>query len=232
MNSRLRLQVERATRVAAFSHEHPSTVPGYQAAVRRLDALLVDARDELARETGSRLDRRGAVADRRALETQLVADLRFLAGLARVLKIDSAGTPYRVRFPGPRQNQLQFLASARVAIAKAMGEEGRLRGAGLAEGFLASLSTRLDEYEAFVRQREEAQRQQMSATWGLRTLGQELAAMVTQLDTFNRHRFLGDPAARQVWRTVRRLPGGSQGAAPALDDPAATLVLPPGQPRS
>ena len=235
MEARTKLQVERAARVIGFSREHPSEVPGYQAAVLKLDERLTRTRKMADQQIGSGLQGKGALADRAILARQIVADLQLLAGIARAAGVESAGTPKRIRYPGPRRNQVLFLSGARVAVAETEGELERLIAFGLPAEHLTTLRSRLDQFGEYLAKRDETARARIEARAEMRSLSREMRILVEQLDALNRHRFLGDTAMLAVWRSTRRLrapvPVAKSNGEPAqLRGSTEAMMLPPGQP--
>lgn len=235
MEARTKLQVERVARVIGFSREHPSDLPGYQAAVSNLEERLARTRKMADQQVGSGLEGKGAIADRAALARLIVADLQLLAGIARSAGLESAGTPMRISYPGPRRNQVQFLSGARVAVAETEKELERLVSFGLPADHLTTLSKRLDEFQVLLERRDEKLRARIGARGELRTLSKEMQLLVEQLHTLNRYRFLGDASTLAVWRSTRKLRIGN-GSATANGEPAQLdagsnpIMLPPGQP--
>jgi len=235
MEARTKLQVERAARVIGFSREHPSDLPGYQAAVSHLEERLTSARKMADQQVGSGLEGKGAIADRATLARQIVADLQLLAGIARAAGLESAGTPKRITFPGPSRNQVQFLSGARVAVAETAKELERLISFGLPADHLTTLTSRLDEFQALLERRDEKARARIIARTELKTLSKEMGLLVQQLNTLNRYRFLGDAATLAAWRSTRKLRVGN-GSATSNGEPAQLeagsnpIMLPPGQP--
>jgi len=234
MDTRMRLQMERAQRVVGFSREHPSELPGYLAAVSRLEDRLARTREMADQETTGRLAGRATIAERTALGQKIVADLQLLAGIARTAGVEAVGTELRIRFPGPQRNQVQFLSGARVALATARRHQELLTGLGLPENHLATLGGRLGAYEALLEQREEAVRSRMGARSQFGALAREMRVLVEQLHAINRHRFQADAGAYTVWRSTRDLRVGSrkagEAAPTALIGAATPIALPPGQP--
>ncbi len=233
MEARTKLQVERAARVIGFSREHPSDVPGYQAAVSKLEERLTHTRKMAQQQIGSGLEGKGALADRNTLARLIVAGLQLLAGIARAAGVESAGTPKRIKYPGPRRNQVQFLSGARVAVEATEGELERLIAFGLPADHLTTLRQRLDQFGEFLAKRDETARARIAARAEMRTLTREMRALVEQLDALNRHRFLGATATMAVWRSTRRLrapiPAPSSSSEPAqLATGTAAVMLPPG----
>lgn len=238
MDTRTRMHLERAQRVADFSREHQWDEPGYQAAFSRLEERLIHALSIAGQEIGGRRARQAAVAKRVALRALIASDLQLIAGIARTAGQESVGVPIILRTPGPRQNQLAFLTGARKAVEFAALEAELLRKYGLPEGLLEKVGARLDEFAALLQERDEAGRGHVFARANLRAVVKDVKVVVDQLHTINRHRFRTDSAARTAWDSSRalRLPSRTPTAAsetsPAaapLGAGAATLALPPGE---
>lgn len=232
MYAKMRYQMERAKRVIGFSREHPSDLPGYGSAVDRLEERYAEAQQMADRETTGQLDSRGAIAERNALAVQIVADLRLLAGIARSAGVTSAGTPLRIRFPGPKRNLVQFVSGARVAVAQASAEASRLAEFGVTTDQLTATSDRIDAYEALLERRNEALRVRMGAHRQLSILAREMRLLVEQIGTINQHRFLGDAAMLDLWRATRHLPvrstKGAEASVPLVGSGNTQIALPPG----
>lgn len=240
MDTRIRMHLERAQRVADFSREHPWDVPGYEAASQRLEERLTRALALVGQEFTGRRTRQAAVAKRLALRAQIASDLQLIAGIARTAGKESVGAPIVLRFPGPRQNQLAFLTGARQAVEAAGREAELLTRYGLPEGLLTTVSTRLDEFARLMQERDEASRGHVFARADLRAMVKDVKVVVDQLHTLNRHRFRTDGAARAAWDSSRalRVPTRAAGSAPIAElstgaDPLgaghSALALPPGE---
>ncbi len=226
MNIRMRKQMEMATRVLVYSREHPSDVAGYQAAVTRLTERLAQADAAGQQQVAQQLLSKGAIAERSELREDISADLRLIAAIATTAGIESVGTPWVIQYPGPRQNNLQFLSGGRVALAHAREQEELLLKYGLASGHLDTLATRLDAFEALVVRRVAATEARVASTGALRDLRRDLLAIVDQLGAINQHRFQGDEQALSAWLYARH-PGLALKKV-ARNAPAEPLSLPPG----
>jgi hypothetical protein len=230
MDTLMRKHLERALRVADFTRQHPSELPGYQDALARLEDRLAQISVVLQEEIGSRRGVKAAIAERLELRAQLAAELQMVAGIARTAGRESVGTPIVLRYPGPQRNQVQFLNGARQVVARAAAEEELLTRFGLPAGHLTSMASGLDTFAALLRQRDEASRGHVGARARLHALARELKAVVDQMDSINRFRFRKEPAMLAMWRTTRDLRVGTRkaaGATPAAEQP---LALPPATP--
>jgi len=228
MDARIRRQLERATRVAEFSREHPSDAPGYQAALTQLDARLSQATTVAQQFAGSGLARKAAIAARQSLRRTITAGLQLLAGLARTAGAESIGAPIVIRFPGPKQNQHEFLNGARLAVETARGQQELLVKYGLPEEHLDQVSRDLDEFAGLLAKRNEAGRSKVSARAALRQVAGEILVVIRQLHVINRFRYREDPAALAAWTTSADIGVGPRRKAeiPAGEAP---LALPAGE---
>jgi len=227
MDTRIRKHLERARRVAEFSRQYPSTLPGYAPAVAKLEERLTRATVVAEQETGNRLLGRAAVAKRAALRGTLTTDLQLMAAIARTAGTESVGTPIVIRYPGPQRNQLQFVNGARMAVAKAVEEMGLLEKYGLTTEHLAAITAGLDQFSRLISERDLASRDHVANRLELRTLVRELKIVVDQLHAFNRHRFQSDLAAMGAWSTTRGIREVSRKSPPQVAAAAALLALPP-----
>lgn len=228
MEARIRRQLERARRVAEFSRQYPSTLPGYGSAVARLEERLTRTTVVLDMESGNHLVGRAAVAKRVALRERLTADLRFVAALARTAGAESIGTPIVIRYPGPERNLVQFVSGARLAVAKATEEMELLQGYGLTVEHLAGISAGLAEFDRLVAEQGTATRDHIAARLELRTLAREMRIVIDQLHAFNRHRFRNDRAALGAWNSVRAVRLVTRSPAPPGVVSQVPLSLPAG----
>jgi hypothetical protein len=227
MDTRIRKQLERATRVAEFSREYPSDVAGYEAALARLEERLARA-DTVAKQfAGGRLARTAAVAERQQLRQGLTAGLQLLAGIARTAGQEAIGAPIMIRYPGPKQNQHEFLGGARLAVETAREREELLVKFGLPAEHLAELAAGLDEFAGFLSRRNEAGRSSVAARAELRAVTKEILSVVRQLHSINRFRFRQDPAALAAWSTSADIRVGPRKPAVTTQG-EAPLALPPG----
>lgn len=144
MDVRIRKHIERSRRVVDFARQHPSDLPGYQDALVRLQDRLGRVAEEAEEEFGKRRAVKAAVAKRETLRREITAELRMLAGLARTAGTESIGTPVLLRFPGPKQNQVQFLAGARRVVAEAAAQEELLGRYGLPAAQLDTIRAGLE----------------------------------------------------------------------------------------
>jgi len=236
MDIRMKLKMERATRVITFSRAHPSDLPAYDPAVKQLEEWLSRAEELAVKETRGRLEGRAILVERGSLGRTIVEDLRFLAGIARTAGIEQAGTEWRIRYPGPHRNQAQFITGARSAVESAREHEALLTRLGLPANHLATLATRLDQYEALLERRAEWDQARMGARRQFAGVAKEMRVVVDQLHAINRHRLGTGSGAFALWRTIRGVRGATR--RPAEPPPAgegtgvitAPIALPPGQP--
>ncbi|MCL4866035.1 MAG: hypothetical protein KJZ47_09100 [Gemmatimonadales bacterium] len=228
MNRMVGKHVDRARRVAEFARQHPSDLPGYQAALERIEERLARVTEVAQEEVGSVREERAAVARRLELREQLTADLQMVAGIARIAGRESVGTPIVLRYPGPRRNQLQFLNGARQVVVAATEREELLIGYGLPVGHLAALSGDLDRFAELLGERDAASRAHVGDRQQLLVLAQELRLVVEQMHVINRYRFRKDRALMAMWQAARDLRAGSgkgQGTRASGSEP---LALPAG----
>jgi len=228
MNTRLRKQMERASRVAVFCREHPSDHAGYQTAVASLEERLARASAMAQRTVASSLATREAVAERTAIRDNIVAGLQLLVGIARTAGTEAVGAPIVIRFPGPHYNQVEFLTGARLAVATAMEREELLVKFGLPDDHLESLTTELNEFERLLGRRDEAGQSKVAALQELRRIVRELRTVVMQLHSMIRFRFRNDDGALRAWVTAADIRIGPRKRPAVEGGTPATLTLPPG----
>lgn len=209
MNRMVGKHVDRARRVAAFARQHPSDLPGYQAALERIEERLARVAEVAREEVGSVREERAAVARRLELREQLTAELQMVAGIARIAGQESVGTPIVLQYPGPRRNQLQFLNGARQVVASAAAQEELLLGYGMPAGHLAGLSAGLDRFAALLGERDAASRAHVGDRQQLLVLAQELRLVVEQMHVINRYRFRKERAKMAMWQAARDLRVGT-----------------------
>jgi len=173
-----RKHVERAQRVADFARQYPSDLPGYQAALDRIDERLARATEVAQEEVANRRAEQAVIAEQLELRGQITAELQFVAGIARTAGRESVGTPIVLRYPGPQRNQLQFLTGARQVVAKAATEEEQLRRFGLSADQLTTLSAELDGFARLLSLREGASRTHIGARRQLHALTADLKVVV------------------------------------------------------
>lgn len=227
MRTRIRKQIERASRVAAFCREHPAAVPAEEFAVRWLDESLQRA-NALAQETlGRKLAITEAVVERRALGERIAIRLRFLAALAHTAGTEALGTPIVITFPVPRRNQVEFLNSARLVVTTAREREELLARFGLPEGYLDELDTALDEFARYLGVRDEAAQAKVSAGKALTQLIGEMRSAINQLGASYKVRFQDDAGALRAWATAVDVRTGPRLSSTGAGG-EAPLALPPG----
>jgi hypothetical protein len=235
METRMKLQMERATRVIAFARAHPSDLPAYDPAVNQLEALLTRAEELAVKQTRGRLEGRAVQTARGTLARAIVEDLLFLAGIARTAGIEEAGTQWRIRYPGPKRNQAQFISGARSALESAKEHEALLARLGVSANLLATIATRLDQYVALIEQRTEWDQARMGARRQFAGVVREMRVLVDQLHVINRHRLGSSSGDFALWRAIRSVRSGSHRSAepsPAGEGIPLTapVALPPGPP--
>lgn len=236
MHNRIKSQMERAARVITFARAHPSDLPAHEPAVNQLAMWLRRAEELAVKETRSRLEGRASLVARRSLARTIVEDLQFLAGIARTAGIEEAGTEWRIRYPGPRRNQAQFISGARSALQSAREHEALLTRLGVPTPFLATLGTRIDQYVTLMEQRAEWDQARMGARRQFTGVAREMQVLVDQIHAINRHRLGTRSGAFALWRDIRGVRrNGTRGAteaAPVAEQIQATvpIALPPSRP--
>jgi hypothetical protein len=154
MNNRVRKQMERASRVATFVRDHRAELGSFQDPLTRLEQRVAHATTVAQRETTARRAVTAAIAERNAVGVSIQSDLRLLARLARAARLESVTIPIVIQFPGPRRNQLQFLAGAREAINTAREYTSILQPYGMPADLLDKVSTLLDRFEHLMHDRD------------------------------------------------------------------------------
>lgn len=227
METRVRKQIERASRVMIFCRERPSDLPGYDLAVTRLRELLSRAASLAQEHLTSSLATREAVAERNALRGRSYVGLLMLARIARMAGIEVLGTPIVVRLPGPRQSLKAFLTGARAAISTGREREELLVKYGFPPGQLDILEQEIDALEAFNTRRDEFSQGKVIAREALSTATREMVMVVRQLHAINAFRFRDDPAELRGWAHASDIRVGSRKAATEEAEIIAPM-LPPG----
>lgn len=205
MDIRTRKHIERSLRVVDFARQHPSDLPGYQDALGRLQEGLGRVAEAAAEEFGKRRAVTAAIAKREALRREITAELRILAGLARTAGVESVGTPIVLRYPGPKQNQVEFVAGARRVLDEATAQEELLLKYGLPAGHLDRTRAGLEQLEDLQRERDEAGRTHVGARLRLFKVVGDMRWVVEQLHSINLFRFRNQPDLLGMWRSARSL---------------------------
>lgn len=205
MDIRTRKHIERALRVVDFARQHPADLPGYQDALVRLQDRLGRVAEAAEEEFGKRRAVSAAVAKRETLRLEIAAELRMLAGLARTAGVESVGTPILLRYPGPRENQVQFLSGARRVVEEASAQEELLTRYGLPAGHLETIRTGLAEFATLIAERDEASRAHVGARLRLHKAISEIREVVEQMHAINLFRFRHQPDQLGMWRSARSL---------------------------
>jgi hypothetical protein len=207
MNGVVKRRLEMAARVLAYAREHPSDVAGYQAAVATLVERLARADATAQAQTTQGLLGKGAVAERLELRRGLTADLQLLAAVARMAGMEAVGVPVIIRYPGPRQSNIQFLDGGRAALELGREHEALLVRRGLPEQHLDELDAGFQAFAALLNRRDDAAVARIGARSELSQLGRELSRVADQIGAFLRHQYRNDPAALVAWEFARATHG-------------------------
>lgn len=229
MKAKDRKQMERASRILVFCREHPSDLTADTTAVSALQERLTRAERAVEGFKASALAGREAIAERVALRNRIVASLKLLSGLARSAGNEALGTPIAINFPGKKNNQVEFLAGARVAVATGREREELLIKFGLPVGHLDALNTDLEQFANYLALRNEASQARVMARHELGRLIQEMQVLVHQLDSIMRFRYRSDPASLMAWGTATDLKVGPRRKTAEGDGTTLPLTLPPGK---
>ena len=202
MNTRMRKQIERASRVVVYCREHPADLTTEQAVVRMLEERLArtEAVDREARANA--LAEREAIAARIRLRDGIVAGLRLLARTAQAAGREQPGVPITIVIPESRNSQMEFLQGARLAVATATGYEELLGKHGLPPGHLGLMAAELESFARLLAARDDAGQKKVAARRELRAVVSEMWMAVLQLHAAIGFRFRDDPAALRGWATA------------------------------
>lgn len=228
MDTRSRKQIERASRVVVFAREHRSEVPAEQVAVGQLEERLARAETVMQGARASQLGQREAIVERMALRSIIADRLQLLAVIARSAGIESLGAPIVIQFPGPRDNQVEFVNGARQAVTAATEREELLVKYGLHAGFLAELTGKLDEFTRLLHARDEAAQAKVGFHRELGKVLKDIRMAIQQLHASFRLRLRDDPGALRAWATAADVRIGPRRIA-ATPEGEAPLALPPGE---
>lgn len=205
MKLRVRVWIDRASRVATFIREHRADLKGLEKPLARFEGRLARVTQLAQDETTSRLSAKAARAQRDEIGAAVVADLRVLGRLAQAAREDSVVIPIVVRFPGPRHNQVEFLAGARAAVETSRQYIATLVEYGMDPGQPDQLTAQLDAFEALMASRVAAMQMMVATTRALTQAASDLNRTTHQLSTMVVHTLAGNPVALRAWESASGL---------------------------
>lgn len=228
MDRVMRKQLERAARVMGFCRDNAADLDGFQSAISRFEETMGRATAAAHGELTARLAVREAVAERNGLAAVIHADLRLLARLARTAGEQALGTPIVIRHPGPKQNQVQFLNGARVAVETGRERQELLGQYELPAGHLDRISAQLDTFAEWITRRDAAARAHIAARRRMQHLAKELTLVLDQLHALIAHRFRAEPASLGAWSSASGIRLRRRKSAELASPVPAQAALPPG----
>jgi hypothetical protein len=227
MDMVVRGKLEMVARVREFIRAHLAAEPGYSPILLRLEEGQGRAIAIAAREQEGRTASRGARAHRRELRRVLHFQvIRYLVAIGSVAARDQIELAERFKLTSSNMTNATFIASVRALLVAAESQRSLLMEAGMKEGVLEGLSTKVVEMEAAIETARTGLREHIGARADLDVVTAELLELVKVLDGMTRYSFGDNPDIMAEWNAVKRLPPSrGKGKAPAKDAPGPT---PPG----
>ena len=202
-------RLEMATRVRAFCRAHPSTEPGYDLVLGRLEELLTRGEtiaakqfEGLAAAKSARLRRREL---RKVVHFQLLRYLISVGGIAAKTQVELAE---RFNLPDSSGSNRAFLTAVKSMLALAEAQRDALLKEGMSPRLLEDLSRMLAEFEAVSEVARKARLDHIGARAEMDQLVLDILEQVRVLDGINRWRLAQDPNQLIEWNAAKHVPGG------------------------
>jgi hypothetical protein len=227
MDRQVRVKLAMATSVRAFSRAHPSSDGSYASVVNRLDAVIVLIEELAERQAGGQAATQSAAARRGDIRRQLqMGLLRHLVTTAAHADTESPGITEK--FPTPNINATHAVYRARAGdlLNQARLNQELLVQHGLSETLLSDLETTLAEFDASLRESDDAKQTHVAARAEMKALSDEITRLVGILDGFNRYRFHSHPQLIVAWESAKHVAAAPQPKRAEDAAPPLTLVIP------
>jgi hypothetical protein len=190
-------------RVVDWSTAHPDPSPGSQAAVRRLQELVVRANQVASQQRDGTLEVRRATARKRELRHEIKeAHLDHIVSVAELASRDEPELAEKFRLPGRASTYSAFRTAARGILAETESRKELLVEHGLSEAVVDGLRQRLDELDAVIEQGSRGRAAHVGASAEQDNLATEIMQNVNVLDGLNRFRFGKDEELLSAWQSI------------------------------
>jgi hypothetical protein len=211
MRHTVRLKLECARAVLAFSRRYPGSAPATQEAEERLGRLMSQATTLMDQERFAQEEMETAARTRdqlaRALKERIDVLLRLAAAVALGEGIGALRLRLRLRLTGPGN----FLRDARHVIDTASAHQPLLLRYGMPGGMLEALRADLDALQRAHDRRLTSSAVYSAAAADLATLAAEAMLIIRHLDALNRIRFAAAPERLAEWLAVSTVRWGRAG---------------------
>lgn len=221
MQGQVRRKIEGGSRVREFALANPSTEPGHQGAVIKLQEILARADILGIQQRTGQSDAQAATSRRLKLRDQI--EFGLIGPLAKVGRQAAKDAPEllgKFRINRGSHSHKAFLINGRSMLAEALAVKDLLISLGLASTLLDDLAKALDKFEAETNTISQSRRGHIGARADLAQVASDLGDIVEVLDGFNRYRFQDDPEQLAAWTAARTVVGHS----------ARKTAIPPAQP--
>ena len=204
MDADIRRKLDMAHRVLCFCRANPSSNPGLEAAVDRLEDRVGRANRCLEEELSGRLAVSNAVQVRDYLRSEMHQDLLLLTGIARAARADDPDIP-RIPLPRTRTSLTAFESGVRIALELGRAHREQLETHGLPGDLLDHLAHALEQFERAAVARNRSGLAHVGAHGGMKEAIAEIMRLAQQLDRLNRHRFRHDAYQLGGWISARNV---------------------------
>lgn len=230
MNHVVRRKLEMAARVREFCRAHPSTDPGYELVLGRLEERLARAQAIAAKQVAGRAAARAARAHREELRRVVHSQLlRYLVAVGSVAAKTRSELAERFRLPDSRASNQAFVSFVKALLATAEAQRELLVSEGMGPTLLEDLGTKVSQFEAAAEAARTGRREHIEARADLEAIVSELTDTVRVLDGMNRYRFGSDPELMTGWAAARDVPGARRREVPGRPSGEGDVTPGPGE---
>jgi hypothetical protein len=230
MNAKIRRRIEMGSRALEFSRARPDASPGYNAAVARLEELLLRADRLATQQREGRIQVHAAALRKQELRRMMrLAHFPHLARVAEGAAQDEPELATKFVLTRAARPYLAFRTAARSIFAEAQARKELMEKHGLAESVLESLAQSLNQFDEAMEQVTEGRRAHVGARAELEHVAGEVVRMVNLMDGFNRLRFATDAESLAAWASASKVlaPSPPKNVEPAPDErPRAGEIRP------
>ncbi|MFN0121148.1 MAG: hypothetical protein ACKV2V_11675 [Blastocatellia bacterium] len=201
--------------VREFGQEHASDFPADTLGGRlfaRLYAAITNLENNDSQQITGRNDARASTTSKGNAREQLLEMLSSINRTARAMALDQPGLERHFTMPR-RDNEKEFLATARSFLAQTEALEAQFIEQELPADFRQQLQSRIETFDQSLTRRNRARRSRSTARSSVNASFAETMDLVRRLDAVVRNKYLGNQDALNDWQSARRIERIGRGAA-------------------
>ena len=207
--------IEAGVRAAEFAGAHPMALPGIAEEKKWLDSLVGQALALVQAERDGRGRVEGSVSVKATLRGKIWEELATVRTIADTATAREGTVEARLRLPGRKSGERQFVTGSRLAVSRARAREASLLKYGLEAGRLDEIAALITQFEGTIADKRSGNAAHVLANASIADLAEEIRESLRHLDALYRRPLRGSPDLKAAWQRARAITRRRKKEAPA-----------------